>query len=461
MKHRTSSWLYGVLGLLLLGCADQPKTAVFFGGQIINPSSDYVTLYKDNKAIDCLKLNAENRFFKQYDTLAAGIYNIEHIPEYQAVFLEPGDSMWVRINASAFRESMVFSGLGAPKNNYLIDLQLRMDREDDFLTEQYAGSADRFHQIIDSLQAEKQLLWRLLDSLNRQSLLAKTITEAAYQYPYATRRERYALLRGSQWSTQEDSAYFAFRSSLNLEEKALSFFDPYINYLMNYLNQEALDSGQNYFQQKQKTAFHQKRLQIIDKSFTYPALKNNLARAVAIEELLNFQNHNQHDAFLEYYFSINSSKDYVSDVLSMHNDINHLNSGVVLPTVELQNSALEIVRSNQLFDGRPVVLYFWSQTQMNHYRRAIERMQFLQKKYPKIRFVGISIQQFNGMALQANKVLGVNPNNQFAIHQFDTASKEWVITLLNKAIITDGKGVLIEGFGNFQSPEIEEILDRF
>jgi len=461
MKKIQYYLLFLAFAVLCIGCETAAEKGVFLGGQIINPSSGYVTLYKDKKPIDCLKLNTENRFFKKFDSLPSGIYKIEHVPEYHSVFLEAGDSMWVRINASAFRESMVFSGIGAPKNNYLNEMLLQLDREDEFLTPMYSGDRERFIATIDSLQAQKIISWRLMDSLNQQSALSKKVTQAAYTYPYATRKERFALLRGSQWSKEEDSLYFAYRSGLEINEKDLSFFDPYINYLMNYLNQKALDSGQNYFQQKQLTAFNSKRLEIIEKNIVHTDLKNNLARAVAIEEMLNFQNHNNHEDFLNHYFNINSSKDYLSDVLSIHNDINHLNSGVALPEILLQNSALEDLSSSQLFDDRFTVLYFWSQTQMNHYRRAIERMNFLKNKYPKIRFVGISIQQFNGMALQANKMLGVDPRNQFAIKQFEKASKEWVITLLNKAIITDPKGILIEGFANFQSKDIETLLDGF
>ena len=67
---------------------DKKFNRIFFGGQIINPSASFVTLYKDNKTIDCLSLNKNYRFFKYYDSLEVGIYKLEHIPEYKSVFLE-------------------------------------------------------------------------------------------------------------------------------------------------------------------------------------------------------------------------------------------------------------------------------------------------------------------------------------------------------------------------------------
>ena len=41
---------------------------------------------------------------------------------------------------------------------------------------------------------------------------------------------------------------------------------------------------------------------------------------------------------------------------------------------------------------------------------------------------------------------------------FENASKAWVLTLLNKAIIIDPKGRILEGFGNFSDAEFESLL---
>ena len=41
---------------------------------------------------------------------------------------------------------------------------------------------------------------------------------------------------------------------------------------------------------------------------------------------------------------------------------------------------------------------------------------------------------------------------------FEKASEAWVLTLLNKAIILNSKGRIIEGFGNFSAIEFQELL---
>ena len=86
-KYLLRIWLL-LWGVILSSCSKEvDRNRIFFGGQIVNPSSTYVTLYKDNKTIDSLSLNLNYRFFKYYDSLETVIYKIEHIPEYKSVFL--------------------------------------------------------------------------------------------------------------------------------------------------------------------------------------------------------------------------------------------------------------------------------------------------------------------------------------------------------------------------------------
>jgi len=430
----------------------------FFGGQIINPSSNYLILYKNNSTIDCLLLDSNNRFKRSFNYLEPGIYKIEHIPEYQTVFLEPGDSLWVRVNAADFKKSIVFSGKGASKNNFLIDMEIKLENENEFLSSKYSLESDSFSLIIDSLVIEKKNQWREMDSINNLTQFAQKVTMASYVYPYGTLRERYALLRGANWGLSRDSVYFKYRQFFNFEETDLAFFDPYIYYVLNFLNEKSLDSSNYYFQKKQKTEFNIKRLQILENEIFGRELKNNIARAIAYDEILNFDNHSEHDNFLQYYFAVNSNTKFLAEVLNLHNDIKKMDKGSVLPEITIQDSKLDTVNSNIIFNRKPTVIYFWSQSQMNHYRETLRILERIKKEKPKYRYVGISIQPLNRMALQVNQMLGQNLEDQFAIINFENASKKWIITLLNKSIIVDSNGKIVNGFANiFDANFLDEL----
>ena len=379
-KYFLRIWLL-LWAVILSSCSKEvDRNRIFFGGQIVNPSSTYVTLYKDNKTIDSLSLNLNYRFFKYYDSLETGIYKIEHIPEYKSVFLEKGDSIWARINASSFDESIVYSGRGAAKNNFMMDLLLSFEEENSFLSSKYSSDSETFTKLIDSLLIEKKNKWILMDSINQLSPIAQKITQAAYIYPYAIRKERYALLRGTFWDKKKDSIFFDFRKYLSLAETDLAFFDPYINYLLNYLSEKALDSTENYFKNKQKTNFNIKRLQLIKSHIKGNVLRNNLSRAVAFEELMKIENQDHHEKFLQQFLLVNTSKSYLKEVLDLHNDIENMSAGKILPELKLQDHLLNTVSTVKLID-KPTVFYFWSQTQMSHYRNTVIKAKALKKQW--------------------------------------------------------------------------------
>jgi len=430
----------------------------FLGGEIINPSSNYVNFYYNNIKIDSIELNSENKFFKNLENIEPGIYRIEHIPENQYIIIENGDSLWIRVNVEDFKESLSFSGKGSSKNNFLVDMSNLNDYENDFLSEIYSKESSDYKIAIDSLMQEKKVIWELFNKSVNQKTLAKNITKASIKYNYYNKLERYALLRGMMWSNEERQEYFTYRDEVNLNDSELSLFEPYVTYLMNYFNEKTLDSGEVYFYEKNNTDFNIKKLLIIDSQINDSYLKNNLARATAIEEILNFKNNDLHDEFIDYYRYVNTSEIYLDEITKLYNDIEKMKKGNVLPEVNILNFNGEIISSTEEFIGSKTFIYFWSQTQMNHYRRTIRRVEELKQKYPQYRFVGICIQPYTDMVSRAQNILNLDLSNQFSFKDFESSSKDWVLTFLNKTIVTDKKVKIIDGFSNLFANDIEKIL---
>ena len=305
---------------------------------------------------------------------------------------------------------------------------------------------------------EKHDIWELFNKSVDQKTLAKNITKASIKYNYYNKLERYALLRGREWSNDEREEYFSYRDDVNLNDSDLSLFEPYVTYLMNYFNEKTLDSGEVYFYEKSNTDFNIKKLLIIDSQIRDPYLKNNLARATAIEEILNFKNNDLHDEFIDYYTYVNTSERYLDEITKLYKDIEKMKKGNVLPEVNILDYNGDIKSSAEEFIGSKTFIYFWSQTQMNHYRRTIRRVEELKQKYPQYRFVGICIQPYTDMVSQAQNILNLDLSNQFSFKDFESSSKDWVLTFLNKTIVTDEKVKIIDGFSNLFTNDIEKIL---
>ena len=82
----------------------------YFGGKIINPKSDYVTLHSQDHLIDSFPLNKQGKFLGKITDLNEGLYYFVHGNENQHVYLEPKDSLMLRLNTWDFDESIVFTG---------------------------------------------------------------------------------------------------------------------------------------------------------------------------------------------------------------------------------------------------------------------------------------------------------------------------------------------------------------
>ena len=113
-----------------VGCSSNSKhTETYFGGKIINPKSDYVVLYSMDKVIDTMYLAKDNTFLGKLESVNEGLYYFMHGNENQYIYLEPQDSLMLRLNAWSFDESMVFAGKGAERNNILIDCFLEDEKD--------------------------------------------------------------------------------------------------------------------------------------------------------------------------------------------------------------------------------------------------------------------------------------------------------------------------------------------
>ena len=218
---------------------------------------------------------------------------------------------------------------------------------------------------------------------------------------------------------------------------------------MSYLSLEALEDDQIFYKAKNNTDFNIKRIEVIKKRINNIKLKNILARAVAYEEIMNSNNQNSHDKFLDSYSSINPNQEYYNEIISLNNSLMQMRAGRPLPIVMLENNKGKVITSNKAFMGQKTVLYFWSQTQMNHFKRNEERAKVYKKKFPDYRFVGISIQPYNQLVRNYQEIMNIDVGNQLALVNYQTTTSQWVINLLNKGIILDKNCIILEGFGNF------------
>ena len=149
--------------ILLSSCKKEFKEdnfTAYFGGEVTNPTNPYVLFCKDSNVLDTIPLNKDNTFFIQFDSLTPGLYSFKHEPEYQYVYFEKNDSLMVSINSKDFDQSIVFSGRGDEKNNFLMELYLKNEDDKNKMFNVLDYSIPNFIKNIDSTYLSKKQFYK-------------------------------------------------------------------------------------------------------------------------------------------------------------------------------------------------------------------------------------------------------------------------------------------------------------
>jgi hypothetical protein len=139
---------------LLFSCnnsEEKSSNITWIGGEIVNPKGEYVYFYKDEQLLDSVPLNDRNFFIYKAKDLTEGLYSFHH-KEFQVMYLEPGDSLMLRVNTIDFDESLSYTGIGAERNNFLIEMFLQNEKEIELMPKLYRLPPAEFEQKLDSLK---------------------------------------------------------------------------------------------------------------------------------------------------------------------------------------------------------------------------------------------------------------------------------------------------------------------
>ena len=245
----------------LMSCkkdSDKDASYAYFGGEIINPNNDYVLLLSPNQKFDTLFLDNANRFFTKLDKLKSGLYTFTHGGEYQMVLLESNDSVMLRLNTIDFDESLVFTGNGAKKNNFLIKVFLENEKDQENFINISQLEPDKFERYIDSARKERLNEFLEFSDKNRLSKLFNNIAETSINYSHFSAKEMYPFgyygYRDLKKYQDLPSTFYAYRKDIDYNNVALSDYFIYNRFLYSHFNNIALNAF--YKSAKEETVFN-------------------------------------------------------------------------------------------------------------------------------------------------------------------------------------------------------------
>ncbi len=459
------SVIFVLIVSMLSSCKKDLKNSgyqAYFGGEVSNPTSDYILFCRNSKVVDSAKLDKNNRFFIHFDSLTPGLYSFKNNPEYQYVFFDKNDSIMVHINAKDFDNSVVFCGRGDQKNNFLMDLYLKNEEDKNTMFPVFEYDLEKFNSNIDSIYNQNKLFYNSNKEEIKWSDGFDLYAKSALDFQYFSKKEIYPkvhLIRtGEDVYEKLPKNYYAFRKQIDFNNDKLSDFSPFIMYISNMLNNCSAVTYHNHFSEIDlalKTNVN--KLNIADTLIKNEKLKNNILNNIAFTYLLEDQNMVNNKLFLDTYRKYSTDKSQKNEILKIGNAIQLLNIGNPLPEVKLINLDGKEVSSNEFLKKKSVI-FFWTKNLTSHLEAAHKKIMVLKSKYPGYQFIGVNLDDDQTKWIQTLSTYKFDGIKELRCKDFEDIKSKWAITKVHRTIILNEKNLIKNAFTNVFDVKFEQEL---
>ncbi|MGA1227256.1 MAG: TlpA family protein disulfide reductase [Tamlana sp.] len=459
-----------LIAITLLGCKQDAKEVdsnyAYVGGEIINPNTNFVVLYKDETVIDTVKLDGRNRFLYKIDNLNEGFYSFRHGGEYQMILLEPKDSILFRLNTLDFDESLVFTGEGDKKNNYLINDFLESEKEKKYIFQLCQLNPSNYQKHIDSINAIKLNGLETFKSKYKISPLFEKIAKSNIDFSYYSNKEVYPFIHyGKNKAAILNSLpkdFYDYRKDVNYNDTFFSNYYYYNTFLRNVFNNLSLKFHDEHSKEDvfdwNSICYNLDRLHLIDSLVTNTTIKDELLYNYTIGYLTKSQNIENNDAILKSYLDKSENEKGKIMMHRINQSLKNLKEGSKLPKItvlDYNNNEFDI---NSIFKN-PTVICFWTQSYYDHFNDSHKKIKELMVKYPEIDFISINIDDY---PIDKPKTIllnhGYSIENEYKFKYPKDAMEMLAIYPLTKTIVVDKNKKIVTNNTNIFSIHFEEEL---
>ena len=425
--------------------------ATYFGGHIINPKQNFVTLSKNEMIIDTMYLDKYNNFMTQLDGDTQGLYSFNHGLEYQNVYFEPRDSILIRLNTWDFDESLVFSGKGAERNNFLINLYLQNEKRRLSFSPYYNLENEQFEKKVNSFLSLNSFLYQQLkESGISISSGFDDLANVAVAFPLYRQKEIYPMIYKNRKQLENfpivSDNYYSFRENINLNNEDLISYAPYHNFV--YIHIYALAN-----QQRTKNSnFTADVLNIINKNIKLEGFRNMLLRQVIYQD---FRESTSACAInklaLQIFNESCTDEKALKQINALAADCEKIIHDTSIDNFEIIDESKSISKINTHIKNRKAVIYFWSPIIISP-EMLIKRVSYLEKKYPDLLFIGINMEPS-----KLSDIVNSQIGNQYYLTEHSSAHN-YVKSLEPRTVLLDQNGIVSNSFTYLSSPNIERQL---
>ena len=305
-----------ILLILLLFFSCKSDNTTVFSGKILNNTSDSISIYQDNNMIYESVVDVDGLFNITIDTITSGLYTFYHEPEFQYIIIDENDNLQIRLNTLDFDESLVYTGKGSSKNNFLMDVFLRSENDELEINSKLDLAFDTFKNLVDSLYNKQMNSFKLFKENNILSNSSKEIINTAILYPYISKFHSYIIRNNIEEEIQKD-LFINYQNEISYDLDALAYFKPYIDflYLHIYNNVKIKKDYENSLD------FNIQRLSYTDKIIKSKLVKSRVLRFHAFGFILQRQDDVKNKTFLKAFFEISKDKKVNEEINNLYNEL--------------------------------------------------------------------------------------------------------------------------------------------
>lgn len=471
--------IYGILFLCLnlsvINCNiinNEKDNYAYLGGEIINPKDDWVIIFNTkNKSADTIKLDASNRFMHKIADLTSGLYSIRHGGEYQMVLIEPTDSIMFRLNTYDFDESLVFTGKGSKKNNYLINTYLENEAESKKLVKHAKMQPEAFNTFIEKRRLKQLNSFKDFTEKNKTSEFFKSIITANINYNAYADKEIYPFAYFGNNKLVHfkhlPQNFYDYRKNVDYNASELGYFFSYNRFLFSHIDNLALDSFYEFHPfhtafNRHSTEYNIAKLELIDSLITDDVIKNNLLKYKTRAFINNHHNHDEEDTvrLLDHFLSKSTSEKDRNDMKNLVASLQKLELGKKLPKIPMIDLKGNTTDLTSVID-KPSIIFFWSTNLKSQYRNSHYKVKELKSKFPNIAFISVNISDNNdeswkGVIDQYNFTL----LHEYKFKDAKQARKILAVNYLDKAIVVSENGLIMHPDANIYNSDFENELSN-
>ena len=439
----------------LISCSsDIKKDFTFFGGKIINPKSKNVILYYEEEAIDTFLLNNKNKFLGEFKSLKEGLYHFRHGNEYQYIYLEPKDSLMLRLNTWDFDESLVYAGKGAERNNILIDCFLEEEKEKKIFYNYNKLEPKEFKVKVDSILKIKLNTYdEYVKNHPKVTDGFKEVFKVALTYPTYNKIERYPIKYAYYKNNfpNTDASFYNYRNEITIDNSSLMYYSPYSNYVINYLYNKTYSLGYPPKTNDYSQEFTLDLLNIINEKVSSKVTKNAFLKQTLIGHFYQKSSCKVNNKTFDRFFELSTNENDKKQIKKLLRDTNTLplNKKINNFTIVDYNHSKKSI--SNIIKGKKTALFFWSPESVG--TSYIEsRIRYLSINYPNINFIQIKI---NGNKTKRIKKLDIK--KQFYLDD-ESEAHNFLTSKMPRLILLDKQSKVVNGFASISSNNLNTFL---